>query len=450
MKNSTKIAVTVAKNAVVNDVYYNAKVFFFRNAEGLFFRLSFEGVNGWRLQTSKDGKFDNLGAAQALARFMNEPVKDCAQKLCVDAGKDAVVITEKKGTYAVLSLGKEFSLKFCAKDGKVISEVTDVAYNEKDRLVMKGTLVENEAIYGGGERFDVANKRGTAFDLFTCDGWNNSATTYVVIPVFLTTRGGGMYINRNDSAWVDFGKEEADAWAYTLRYGDMDCYFYPTGSMADTLMGYTELTGHAHMPTPWMQGMHICRYRPDFTCFERDQTFATLDDIPARDTLFACVNGSYVPFNSLTREAQEQENILYCYVEGDKKYDRAYLKTDAGIYTIKGRKGNPGGRSCKTIMETFIREDMKPAAASMEPRSWANCFCDNDESRADKADLIKSVEWLHAHGMKAMVYIRVGGINTKNIGFKPEYMVHADVTYTEADGTVEFIENTTAIPWCFR
>jgi alpha-D-xyloside xylohydrolase len=228
-------------------------------------------MGGWRLLTSKKARsFDTHGAAQALANFMGEKVKGSAKALSYKEKKAALTVSEKNGTKVILSLGKKFSLKFCAADGKVITEVTSIAY-EGQSLVMRGALAEGEAIYGGGERLDVANKRGTAFDLYTCDGWNNSATTYVVVPTFMTTLGGGMYINRNEVAVVDFGKEKADAWFYKMLGGSMDCYFYPTGNMADVLRGYTELTGHAYMPAPWMQDMHVCRYGPDFWKFEEDK-----------------------------------------------------------------------------------------------------------------------------------------------------------------------------------
>ena len=447
MKQITaKTEIKVKKNTAVRAVVADKKALYFSTAEGLQFRLRFEGVYGWRLQSGKNGRFDDLGASQALARFMGEKAPQKVAPISIASDKTCVVLTEKKGTQAILSLGEEFSLRFSSPEGKVIQEITSLGMVNQ-RMTVVGALDATEGIYGGGERLDVANKRGTSFDLYTCDGWNNSSTTYVVIPVFLTTRGGGMFFNRNETAVVDFGKADASAWSYTQKVGDLDCYFYPTGDMADALRGYTELSGHAYMPTPWMQGVHICRYRPDFTCFDKDQLFDTFEDIPGRESLFAYVNGEYVPLSTLSPEAQREEKILYCYVEKDGKYDRAFLKTDEGIYTVKGRKGNPGGRSCKTIMETFIREDMKPDAASMEPRGWANCFIDSDVSRADKADLIQSVKWLHAHGLRAMVYIRVGGVNEKNIGFREEYLVHADVEITQEDGSVMRNENTTRIPW---
>ncbi|MBE6590111.1 MAG: glycoside hydrolase family 31 protein, partial [Ruminococcaceae bacterium] len=399
--------------------------------------------------------------------FMNEKVKGSAKKLSYVEKKNTLTVKEKNGTKVIVSLGKKFSLKFCTAEGKVITEVTSVAY-ENDRLIMRGSLEEKEAIYGGGERLDVANKRGTAFDLYTCDGWNNSATTYVVIPTFLTTRGGGMFINRNESALVDFGKEKADEWFYKLRDGDMDCYFYPTGDMKDALRGYTELTGHAYMPTPWMQDMHICRYGPDYWCFDKDRCVDRIEDYPDWENLYVVADGnyvdvtrhdmgdalavvvnggtSYVAYKLLSDEEKARVDRFYL-LNAEQKYELVYVKNDAGKYFKKGPKGNPGGNSCKTIIENFIKEDMKPAAASMEARGWSACFRDSDESRANKADLQKSIDWLHAHGMKAMVYIRVGGVDAQDIGFKPEYKVHADVEIKNEDGTVTVNENTTAIPW---
>lgn len=440
--------ISVCANAAVKNVLQSAKALYFDNANGISFRLTFEGINGWRLLTAKDGQcFDEKGASQALAYFMGEECKDCAQKITVTAEKDAVIATEKNGTRAVLSLGKAFSLKFCSAAGKTVTELTDFGYDEKGELSMKGTLVENEAIYGGGERLDVDNKRGTAFDLYTCDGWNNSSTTYVVLPVFLTTRGGGMFINRNEASYVDFGKTEANTWVYTLRNGDMDCYFYPTGSIADVLRGYTELSGHAYMPTPWMQGMHICRYGPDYSCFDKDRSYETFEQISNWDKTFVEIDGKYMPYVELDAEAKAAAQRFYLLNETNGNYDLTYVKNDAGKYFNRGPKGNPGGESCKTIITNFINADMKPDAASMEARGWSACFRDSDDSRANKEDLKKSVEWLHAHGMKAMVYIRVGGVDAGDIGFKDEYKVHADVEITNPDGTVTVRENIVAIPW---
>ena len=87
----------------------------------------------------------------------------------------------------------------------------------------------------GGNRLDP--------DTFTYTG------TYVAIPLFTTTRGAGMYINRYEVMTVDFDTDAyADQWCVVLDNNLMDCYFWATGKMTDALEGYTELTGAASLP----------------------------------------------------------------------------------------------------------------------------------------------------------------------------------------------------------
>ena len=158
----SKTEIKVSRGAAVKDIAVSAKALKFKNAAGISFRLTFEGIHGWRLQSSKNAKFDDMGACQMLSQFMNEEIKKGAQKLTIVADKNTVTVTEKKGTKVVLSLDKNFSLQFVTSEGKVITELTDIAYEGK-RTVVKGTLEAGEAIYGGGERLDAINKRGSAF-----------------------------------------------------------------------------------------------------------------------------------------------------------------------------------------------------------------------------------------------------------------------------------------------
>ncbi|MBQ9784698.1 MAG: glycoside hydrolase family 31 protein [Clostridia bacterium] len=443
--------VKVGRCLAVKKVYQSKTALYFTNKEGISLRLSNHGKFGWRLQVNgKDyDSFCDKGAAQLLAAYMNETLEDAALPIDVSEADGALIVTAVDGTRAALALKKTFSLAFISADGRTVSEVTGVVA-DGNKLIMKGALAAGEAIYGGGERFDVINKRGTAMALESCDGWNNSGTTYVVQPLFLTTRGGGMFFNRYESANADFGKENENEWFYLIRSKILDVYFYPT-SLADALQSCTDFTGHALMPTPWMQGMQICRYGPDYYCFDKTRKFTDLTTVPEYNDLYTVVGkDNYVKLSDLSDEEKAAANRFYVPdANGNFHWLNSllYVKADNGLYSPKGRKGNPSGDGCKIIMENFISRDMKPDAASMEARGWANCFCDTDESRENKADLQKSYDWLHENGMRAMVYIRVGGVKHECIGFKDEYLVHADVEIKEEDGSVTVRENTTQIPW---
>ncbi len=440
--------VKVGRCLAIKKVYKTATALYFTNKEGMALRLSNHGKYGWRLQVNAKNydAFCDLGAAQALARFMGESLDDQALPIELNEQNGALVLTAADGTSAALAASKTFSLKFISAKGNEISHITGASLND-NKLVITGALAEVEAIYGGGERFDTTNKRGTNMELYTCDGWNNSATTYVVQPFYLTTLGGGMFFNRYEIAYVDFGKENADQWSYSVNGDILDTYFYPTDDLATALQAVTDLTGHAMMPTPWMQGMQICRYSPDFSCFDKDRKFDDLTTVPEYDDLFALVGDDYVKLSSLDAAGKAAACRFFTYNEETGKYDRRYVKDDSGKYCKPGPKGNPGGDSCKTIMENHMKHDMKPAAASMEARGWSNCFDGTEESLANKADLIKSVQWLHENGLKAMVYIGVGNVRPQLLGFKEEYLVHADVEIINPDGSKTLQENTTRIPW---
>ncbi len=441
--------VKVGRCLSVKKIYKTETALYFTNKEGMALRLTNCGKYGWRLQVNATGydAFCDMGAGQALAKYMKEELNDTALPIDVTEENGALVLKAADGTSATLALSKTFALKLISAKGNEIYNITGASLNGK-KTVITGALADGEAIYGGGERFDVVNKRGTVMDLYSCDGWNNSGTTYVVQPFFLTTNGGGMLFNRYESAVIDFGKEKADEWMYFVRSPLLDVYFYPTDNFDGALQAVTDLTGHALMPTPWMQGMQICRYWPDFWSFDKDRFFDDLSTVAEYDQLAVKVDDeNYALLSTLDDAAKAAACRFFVLNKDSGKYELKYLKDDAGRYCPRGPKSNPGGDSCKTIMSKHLENDMKPAAASLEGRGWAACFDDTDESRANKEDLKKSFDWLHENDLRAMVYIGVGNVRYQNVGFKPEYLIHADVEITNPDGTITLQENTINIPW---
>ncbi|MBE6588944.1 MAG: glycoside hydrolase family 31 protein [Ruminococcaceae bacterium] len=435
------------KNAFVTQLRPLENALYFQLASGIVTRLTYEGVRGWRLQANaeSDLEFTHLGASQALSKFMGEEYSACPEAITFSISADVACARSANGTCAVLGIEKDFSLKIISASGEVKCEVCDI-YTGNGSLSMCGVLEADEAVFGGGERFDVVNKRGTKAELYSCDGWNNTSTTYAPIPLFFTSRGGGMFINLYDTAFIDFGKEIADRWSYTVKRDVMDCYFYASDDPSAVLLGYTELSGHAYMPTPWMQGMHICRYGPDFQCFDRDFSYDSFTEFEHWRDLYIFKDNLYVPIGEASRDDAMAASCFYVSKE-DGRYELAYVKDDAGKYYKKGPKNSPGGNSVKTIMGNFIGADLKPDAASMENFAWYRAFDDRNPNPENKRTLADTVKWLHDHGLHSMFYTACGRVVMEHKGFKEEYLVHADVTFKNADGTVTKHENTTLIPW---
>ncbi len=438
-------SVELPTSSAIKTAFWTSKAFYFQNTDGIGVRISNEGVRGWRIRSNQAGtaKFSEIGGAQLLSRYLGEENRDCDGRLQVTECDGGVRLLARDGSSVRISLENKPSLRFYSASGELKIEITELS-TTADAYLLKGSLAPDEAVYGGGERLDVANKRGRKVRIFTCDGWNNSSTSYTVIPLFFTTRGGGMFINRYEIGLADFGATVADEWSYTLNAKSLDAYFYATEDPKDVLRGYTEISGHADMPKPWMQGVQICRYAPDFANFEKDLCCDSIKDYPDWETLFISEGDGYRSIKEVSEEACLAAERFF-YAKEDGTYALAYVKDDEGKWFKTRGRLNPLGSSVKTIMTKYIEADLKPDAANMEGSNWPTAFLANGEEKM--ADLRKAVSWLHTHGLRAMVYMGLGRVRPDKRGMKDSYWVHADVEVKNADGTVERFENTTYIPW---
>lgn len=368
-------------------------------------RLVSAGGNGFRLQTSDvDGWFSDTGAAQALANYMGERfIYPYENALTVTTANGVMKMTSSSGSYATLALSGSFSLKFYNKSGALVSEVTDITVRD-GKTVLSGSLASGEGVFGGGERFDSSNHRGKEMLMYSNDGWNNTASTYMPIPLFSTTRGGGVFVNRYEQMTIDWGKAAADRWSVTLHKETLDCYFYATEKIPEVLKAYTDLTGHAEMPDEWYQGVIVCRYGPDFnTTYTEDEILSTNKD------------------------------------------------------------GAPAGRSFQTIIEGFEKAGLPtPKAVITEGWGYGSVLVAQDA----RDRLQEAIDYLHGKGIKLMLYMRVA--STIPSGTPTEYLVRAnvngtvtnlipniggtanpDVSYKGTFGTARYIDitNPAAMDW---
>ncbi|MBQ9773148.1 MAG: glycoside hydrolase family 31 protein [Clostridia bacterium] len=373
--------------SAVQDVYLIDDVLFFRVGTA-YAALCYAGDSGWRLKarSAEHLGFEGYGAAQALALYMNETPNDTVLPIFVSqVADDRLRVTTADGTYVELT-SRSFNLNFYSASGRLTTELTDVNVTETG-MELVGWLEKDEGIFGGGERFDTVNKRGSAFTLYATDRWNNSGATYMAIPLFTTSRGGGIYVNRYESMAVDFEKSARNVWSLSLRNELLDCYVFASDDMKDAITGYTKLTGNADLPAEWAYGVMICRYSKDFQTFEYDQV-------------------------------------------------------DAEGNPVLNRDNAPSGRSVKTIVNELINAGMKPSSVVLEPWGYRDISGDSESARAACAELQKTIDWLDELDIKTMLYMAVGSSITPQtmVGFKEEYFVHAYVT---VDGKTQY---TTYLP----
>lgn len=449
--------IQTACEAALSDVAVNETYICFTAADGIRARLSYHGTHGWRLQTNRRDydSFSDNGASQTLAKYMGEELLPQLSEIKIETSEEALIATAPDRTRAVLSLGGAFSLDFFSANGEKTYSVRALSF-DGDSIRLSGELIPGEAIYGGGERFDTVNKRGTAFTLYICDGWNRTETSYMAIPLFVSSRGSGMFVNRYEKMVADFGSDRSDAWSITVKNDLMDCYIYPSGDIKAPYLGYTQLSGHAEVPEEWAQGVLICRYAPDMRGLEDHPEFTTpltYDDVIAAPVpkqaeesckhlwikRFHRETGelSYVKVGHYEDDAEYtyDPSLVYFTRGGGKYYRIAYYLKD-GAYYRSGSKGSPGGMGVKTLTNAFLDAGMKPTALVLEPLDWGNISRDLDFCRQREAEVKAIIDWLHERDIKAMVYMGLGGgMSSCTRGFDEKYMVWANLYHP--DGTVE-------------
>ncbi len=228
-------------------------------------RLSYTGNSGWRIQTriSVLDEYKDRGAAQLLSYSMGEEDPSVLGTITTASSENKLTVTGEDGSRVEI-LTDVFTMNFYTPNGKLASTVNNITANAGGATI-SGTLLEDEAIFGTGERFDSANQRGKYIDMFSKDIWSQSSACYMVIPLLCSSRGSGLFVNVYEYMTMDLGKADHDTWQIAVSKTMMDCYIYTTEKMTDVITAYSDLTGYAEMPEEWTYGMIVCAYGPDLS-----------------------------------------------------------------------------------------------------------------------------------------------------------------------------------------
>lgn len=411
------------------------KSFYFETPDGLKFKLTYHGNGAWRLRADSQGgaSFLRAGDAQRLAAYLGDEVHDSEKAFHIRNGDGMLVCCAEDGYTVRISATDAFSIAFCGKDSAKLSEVTSVLLND-GKMHLTGSLNEGDAVFGGGQRFDACNRRGTSMRLYSYDAYNtdHGRGTYMPIPLFYTTSGGGMFFNHYERMQITFGDLSDNTWHLEIQKDELDAYFYTEGTYPALLRTYTDLTGHAvHAPEEWMQGVLICRYSPDFAELEPQKiVFDAFDEIPNADSLFMNRERT-VPARAATPDDGDKP-IRYFESHGLCRY--VYSR---GKYYQTSKKGQPMGAGIKPIVEQLIAAGQKPSAMVLEGGfyCWRNCTEDTEKARAARQLVKDTVKWLKSQGIRVMLYTSIASIDRTMKGYRPEYQLCVDLTDSEGNVT---------------
>jgi alpha-glucosidase (family GH31 glycosyl hydrolase) len=134
-------------------------------------------------------------------------------------------------------------------------------------------LPSDEHFFGFGERFVTVDHRGTSYEVYTEEGGlgrgegvppsavppmnptpNGPTMTHAPIPFLLSNKGYGLWLESTYRTGFHLGSDAPSAWRMYAVEPHLRYHVLVHALPADTLAHYTQLTGRASLPAPWVFG----------------------------------------------------------------------------------------------------------------------------------------------------------------------------------------------------
>ncbi|MFN2110177.1 MAG: TIM-barrel domain-containing protein, partial [Anaerolineae bacterium] len=114
-----------------------------------------------------------------------------------------------------------------------------------------------ECVYGLGERFTPFVKNGQVVDLWNEDGGTSSEQAYKNIPLYLTNRGYGVFINHPEKVSLEIASEKVERVQFSVPGEYLDYFLIYGPTPKEVLDRYTALTGRPALPPAWSFGLWL-------------------------------------------------------------------------------------------------------------------------------------------------------------------------------------------------
>ncbi|MCQ2481490.1 MAG: hypothetical protein MJ121_05170 [Clostridia bacterium] len=235
----------------------NSFNFIFKN-HSLKLTATAKGV--WRIQSQHNFGFDDMGAAQTLAKDLGESFDNTTLPLV----KEGSTVTAE-GFKVVLT---PKSVEFYDDKNSLRRTLTDITTDDSG-ITAKFALAKDERIYGTGERLNKVNQRGKHLQMYAIDRWcQTEGNSYAPVPIMVSSNLSAIFLNRYERSILNIGFPIGNIISATQMFAPLDIYIIIKDSPCDILTAYSDITGFAPMPPEWAFGTFVCRYRPDFSTKE--------------------------------------------------------------------------------------------------------------------------------------------------------------------------------------
>jgi len=202
--------------------------------------------------------------------------------------------------------------------------------------------LNDEKIYGLGERYNSLNQRGEQIDQFVYNQYKGQGIrTYMPMPIAYTTGGFGFQIHTDRYSWIDCGKYDSQSLRLGTEANSMQGTLV-TGAIRDQVRRLNRMNGPAEMVPEWALGPWMSSNNWDSEAEVRKQVELTK------------VHG--IPATVLVIEAWSDEATFYIF--NDATYEE---KEDGGVFTYSDFNFPKWGRwpDPKGMMEYLHDNDLK-------------------------------------------------------------------------------------------
>jgi alpha-glucosidase len=211
-------------------------------------------------------------------------------------------------------------------------------------------LFPDEKFIGLGEKTGPLNRRGQAYK-----NWNSDVPAYGIeedplyasIPFYIGIHNKlvyGIFLDNTFKTSFNFGASTDDKMSsFSVADGELNYYFFGSGSIEQIIRDYTYLTGHAQLPPLWSLGYQQCRwsYYPDKEVLSLAKNFRDkkipadviyLDIHHMQDYKVFTFNSEYFPKpDELISELNKMGFHVVAIVDPGLKIEKGYSAYDEGL-----------------------------------------------------------------------------------------------------------------------
>ena len=155
---------------------------------------------------------------------------------------------------------KDGSVCLSTADGKSLTKQLAPVYQSGGGYDVRFSLEKDERLYGlGDSNRDNVMRRGGVYEI-----WVLNVTSYIPVPMLLSSRGWGMLMNTTWRNTFDVGKTAPDALICTAPRSDVDYYLFCGPDYRSLLETYTSFTGRPALLPIWGYAFtYVCNQNID-------------------------------------------------------------------------------------------------------------------------------------------------------------------------------------------